>query len=253
MLRAAWRALSSVCTHASVFGLSSRASARLPSARWGLQPPSLLLQAARGHASQKPVQPNQDGDPPLSTLLRDYRNVPGINRVDEVVKRVLSLEMASQKEKLQIKQEQLMNKIMANPEDTRSLEARIVSLSVKIHSLEEHMQKHQKDKSQKRYLMMSTAKRKKLLKNLRMVNYDVFEKICKELKIEYTITPLYCRRPHHRLLNKRALCLRVFQEKQKLKKQKKALKAAATAPKQENQGIPESPSKPDQRHSKKIK
>ncbi|XP_042534435.1 28S ribosomal protein S15, mitochondrial [Dipodomys spectabilis] len=243
MFRAACRALSSIRSHASVFGLPGGASARLPSAPWGLQSPSLLLQAARGHAVQKPVQPSPAHDPPLSTLLRDYQNVPGIDKVDDVVKRVLSLEMASKKEKLKVKQEQLMNKIMANLEDTRSLEARIVSLTVKIRSLEEHMQKHQKDKAQKRHLLMSTAKRRKMLKNLRKINYDVFEKICKELGIEYTITPLYCRKAHRRLLIKKALCLRVFQEKQKLKKQKKALKAAAAAQKQEKQGILESPSK----------
>uniref|UniRef100_A0A452V4H3 Uncharacterized protein n=1 Tax=Ursus maritimus TaxID=29073 RepID=A0A452V4H3_URSMA len=38
------------------------------------------------------------------------------------VRRLLSLEIANQKEKLKIKQEQLMNKIVANPEDTSSLE-----------------------------------------------------------------------------------------------------------------------------------
>ena len=35
-----------------------------------------------------------------------------------------SLSLSSQKERLKIKQEQLMNKIVANPEDTSSLEAR---------------------------------------------------------------------------------------------------------------------------------
>ncbi|XP_048206868.1 28S ribosomal protein S15, mitochondrial isoform X1 [Perognathus longimembris pacificus] len=243
MLRAAWRALSSVRTHASGFGLPGKASARLPSAQWGLQPPSHLLQATRGHAVQKPIQPNQDGDPPLSTLLKDYQNVPGIDKVDDVVRRVLSLEMANKKEKLKVKQEQLMEKIEANLENTRSLEAQVVSLTVRIHSLEEHMQKHRQDKAQKRYLQMSTNKRKKLLTNLRKTNYDVFEKTCKELGIEYTLTPLYLRKAHRRLLTKKALCIRVFQEKQKLKKQQKALKAAAAAAAKQNQGIPVSPSK----------
>ncbi|XP_048206869.1 28S ribosomal protein S15, mitochondrial isoform X2 [Perognathus longimembris pacificus] len=228
MLRAAWRALSSVRTHASGFGLPGKASARLPSAQWGLQPP---------------IQPNQDGDPPLSTLLKDYQNVPGIDKVDDVVRRVLSLEMANKKEKLKVKQEQLMEKIEANLENTRSLEAQVVSLTVRIHSLEEHMQKHRQDKAQKRYLQMSTNKRKKLLTNLRKTNYDVFEKTCKELGIEYTLTPLYLRKAHRRLLTKKALCIRVFQEKQKLKKQQKALKAAAAAAAKQNQGIPVSPSK----------
>ena len=137
------------------------------------------------------VQPSQEDDPPPSTLLKDYQNIPGIEKVDDVVKRLLSLEMANQKEKLKVKQEQLMNKVMENPEDTSALEARIVALTVKIRNYEEHMQKHRKDKTHKRYLLMSIDQRKKMLKNLRKTNYNVFEKTCKVLGIEYTFPPLY--------------------------------------------------------------
>ncbi|XP_048671701.1 28S ribosomal protein S15, mitochondrial isoform X1 [Marmota marmota marmota] len=260
MLRAAWRALSSVrtqaITQAPAFGLLGRGNARLLSDQWGLQPPS-LLQAARGYAVQNPVQPKQDNDPPPSTLLKDYQNIPGIEKVDDVVKRLLSLEMANQKEKLKIKQEQLMRKVVENPEDTRSLEARscshplwfvvsVVALTIKIRNYEEHMQKHRKDKAHKRYLLMSIDQRKKMLKNLRKTNYDVFEKTCRELGIEYTFPPLYYRTAHRRFVAKRALCLRVFQEAKKLKKQKRILKAkakAAAAPKQDDQENPESSSK----------
>ncbi|XP_053432786.1 28S ribosomal protein S15, mitochondrial isoform X2 [Nycticebus coucang] len=241
MLRTVWRALSSIRTQAPVLGLLGRESARLPSSQWGLQPRSLLLQAARGHAIQKPVQPSQEDDPAPSTLLKDYQNVPGIENVDDVVKRLLSLEMANKKEKLKIKQEQLMKKVGANPEDTRSLEARIVALTVKIRNYEEHMQKHRKDKTHKRYLLMGIDQRKKMLKNLRKTNYDVFEKTCRELGIEYTFPPLYYRRAHRRFVTKKALCIRVFQEAQKLKKQKKALKAAKAAARKQDQRNLESP------------
>ncbi|XP_045404204.1 28S ribosomal protein S15, mitochondrial-like [Lemur catta] len=233
MLRTAWRALSSIrtqtVTQAPVLGLLGRGSARLPSSQSGPQPRSVLLQAVRGYAIQKPVQPSQDDDPPPSMLLKDYQNVPGIEKVDDVVKRLLSLEMANKKEKLKIKEEQLMKKVVANPEDTRSLEARIVALTIKIRNYEEHMQKHRKDKAHKRYLLMSIDQRKKMLKNLRNTNYDVFEKTCRELGIEYTFPPLYYRTAHRRFVTKKALCIRVFQEVQKLKKEKKALKAAEAA------------------------
>ncbi|XP_003891653.2 28S ribosomal protein S15, mitochondrial [Papio anubis] len=241
MLRVAWRALSLIRTQAPVLGLPGGGSARFPLNQRGLQPRSLLLQAARGYVIQNPAQPGQNDDPPPSTLLKDYQNVPGIEKVDDVVKRLLSLEMANKKEMLKMKREQLMKKIDANPEDTRSLEARIVALSVKIRSYEEHMQKHRKDKAHKRYLLMSIDQRKKMLKNLRNTNYDVFEKICRELGIEYTFPPLYYRRAHRRFVTKKALCIRVFQETQKLKKEKRALKAAAAAQKQAQQRSPDSP------------
>ena len=75
-------------------------------------------------------------------LLKDYQNIPGTAKVDDVVKRLLSLEMANKKEMLKIKKEQLMNKVVENLKDTSSLEARIVALTVKICSYEEHRQKY---------------------------------------------------------------------------------------------------------------
>lgn len=48
-----------------------------------------------------------------------------------------------------------------------------------------------------------------MLKLLRQTNYEVFEKACKELGVEYTIPPLRAQKVHHRILAKKALCIRV--------------------------------------------
>lgn len=48
-----------------------------------------------------------------------------------------------------------------------------------------------------------------MLKNLRETNYAVFEKICKELGIEYTFPPPYHRKAHRRWVTKKALCTQV--------------------------------------------
>ena len=45
------------------------------------------------------------------------------HRVDDVVKRLPSLEMDNKKEMLKIKKEQLMSKVVENLKDTSSLEA----------------------------------------------------------------------------------------------------------------------------------
>ncbi|XP_028937373.1 28S ribosomal protein S15, mitochondrial [Ornithorhynchus anatinus] len=200
----------------------------------------LLSQPARAFAAKKQVLPSQVDDLPSSMLRQDFRNVPGIDKVDDLVKRVLSLEMAPMKEKLKIKKEQMVSKVSANPEDTSSLEARVAALTVKIRSYEEHMQKHRKDKAHKRYLLMSVDQRKKMLKNLRQTNYEVFEKACKELGIEYTFPPLYYRTATRRWVAKKALCLRVYQETQKLKKLKKR-EATLKAAKPEVSETPETP------------
>ncbi|XP_036593515.1 28S ribosomal protein S15, mitochondrial-like [Trichosurus vulpecula] len=201
-------------------GPTARAAAGPPCA---LRPGNgLLLQAARAYADKKPVtQSSQMDDLPSSMLLKEYQNVPGIDGVDDVVKRLLSLEMANQREKMKIKTEQLLNQITANPEDTTSLEARVVRLTVRIRNYEEHMQKHHKDKAHKRLLLMAIDQRKKVLKKLRQTNFEVFEKTCQELGIEYTFSPLYYRPAHRWWLAKKEFCIKVFQETQKLKKLKK--------------------------------
>ncbi|XP_023986328.1 28S ribosomal protein S15, mitochondrial-like [Physeter macrocephalus] len=234
MLRVAWRALSSIrtqaVTQAPVLGLPGGGCAQLLSIYRDLPscPGGLILRAARGYATQKPVQPSHEDDPPPSLLLRDYQDIPGIEKDDDVIKKLLSLEMANQKEKLKIKKEQLMSKVVEKPKDTSSLEAQIVALTVKI---------------RKRYLLMSIDQGKKMLKNLCKTNYAVFEKTCRELGIEYTFPPLYYRKTHRCWVTKKALCIRVFQEAQKLEKQNRALKAAAAAARKQGQKNPESPSK----------
>lgn len=103
-------------------------------------PRGLIFQTTCRYATQKPVQQSQEDDPPLPMLLKDYQNVPGID-IDDVMKRLLSLEMANKKEMLKIKKGQLMSKVVENLKDTSSLEAQIAALTVKIWSYEEHMQK----------------------------------------------------------------------------------------------------------------
>lgn len=122
--------------------------------------------------------------------------------------------MAYQKKKLKIKQEQLMNKIMANHEDTSTLDTLMVALTVKICSYKEYMHKYWKDKAHKCYLLISSNQRKKMLKNFRKTNYNVFEKICKELGTEYTF--LLCTTEKlTTVVTKKVLYIHVFQEAQK--------------------------------------
>lgn len=58
-------------------------------------------------------------------------------------------------------------------------------------------------------MLMAIDRRKKLLKNLRLVRYDAFEKVCEQLGITYSFPPLYYRRATHRWIAKKAFCLKV--------------------------------------------
>uniref|UniRef100_A0A6I8R623 Small ribosomal subunit protein uS15m n=1 Tax=Xenopus tropicalis TaxID=8364 RepID=A0A6I8R623_XENTR len=138
--------------------------------------------------------PSQLDDLPPTMLKTEYTGVQLSDAVDDVVKRLLSLEMASQAEKLKIKTQQLVDKVKRDPHDTRSPE----------------------DKSNKRKMLMAIDKRKKMLKNLRLTRYDAFEHVCAQLGIEYTFPPEYYRRATRRWLAKKALCLKVYNEAKRL-------------------------------------
>ncbi|NXJ77912.1 RT15 protein, partial [Trogon melanurus] len=180
-----------------------------------------FVQTARCYA--RPVRrkrkdiPSHLDDLPPTMLKKDYANVPIINSVDDVVKRLLSLEMASQKEKVKIKTQQLVEKVRRSPYDNGSSEVQIAMLTAKIRTYEEHLQKHPKDKNNRRRMLMDIDRRKKLLGYLRRVRYDTFENTCKQLNIQYTLPAQYSRRITKRWLVKKAFCLKVFQEAQKLK------------------------------------
>ncbi|XP_060114177.1 small ribosomal subunit protein uS15m [Heteronotia binoei] len=180
-----------------------------------------LFQTARGYPravrKRKPEISSHLDDLPPTMLMKKYAKVPDIDKVDEVVKRMLSLEMASKREKVKIKKEQLADKVRRSPNDCGSLEVQIAYLTARIRALQEHLQKHHKDKENRRQMMMVIDRRKLLLKTLRKREYDVFENTCKQLDIEYTFPLPYCRRATRRWVVKKALCIRVFEE---VKKQK---------------------------------
>ncbi|NWU64993.1 RT15 protein, partial [Pterocles burchelli] len=182
---------------------------------------SPFLQTARCYA--RPVRrkrkeiPSHLDDLPPTMLKKDYANVPIVNSVDDVVRRLLSLEMASQKEKMKVKTQQLVEKVRRSPSDNGSFEVQVAILTAKIRTLDEHLQRHPKDKNNRRRMLMAIDHRKKLLSYLRRVRYDTFENTCKELNIQYTLPPAYNRRITKRLAVKKAFCLKVFQEVRKLK------------------------------------
>ncbi|XP_075907012.1 small ribosomal subunit protein uS15m isoform X2 [Nelusetta ayraudi] len=176
-------------------------------------------------AKQKTTGPeSQLSDLPPAMLKMDYAAVPAIETTDDVVKRLLSLEFASQTEKLQLKKEQLIAKVQRDENDRTSVEVQVAVLTAKIRNYQEHLLKHHKDKANKRRMLMAVDRRKKLLKNLRLVRYDAFEKVCEQLGITYSFPPLYYRRATHRWMAKKAFCLKVYKEVQKQKAEQQRMR-----------------------------
>ncbi|KAJ8340845.1 hypothetical protein SKAU_G00331360 [Synaphobranchus kaupii] len=155
-------------------------------------------------------------------------------RTDDVVRRLLTLELASHKEKLRLKQEQLVAKVRLHEQDRGSNAVKVAILTARIRNYQEHLQKHTQDKANKRRMLMCVDRRKKLLKHLRSTRYDVFENVCTQLGISYTFPPEYYRRVTKRWLAKKALCIKVFKVlQQKRKEQRRRTGEAAVASKGE--------------------
>ncbi|XP_018432089.1 PREDICTED: 28S ribosomal protein S15, mitochondrial [Nanorana parkeri] len=178
-----------------------------------------LIQVARTYAKTREGISSQLDDLPPTLLKKEYEGLQKVEEVNDVVKRLLSLDLASQSDKLKMKTQQLVDKVKRNPEDKTSKEVQIAVLTARIQNFKEHIQLHPKDKANKRRMLMTIDRRKKMLKTLRLTRYDTFEHVCKELNIEYTFPPEYYRRATKRWQAKKALCLKVYEE---VKKQKAA-------------------------------
>ncbi|XP_076592428.1 small ribosomal subunit protein uS15m isoform X2 [Chaetodon auriga] len=178
---------------------------------------------ARAAKKRRAGSESQLSDLPPTMLKMDYAAVPLAQTTDDIVKRLLSLELANHSEKLRLKTEQLIAKVQRDENDRDSVEVRVAILTAKIRNFREHLQKHHKDKANKRRMLIAIDRRKKLLKNLRLVNYEAFEKVCEQLGITYTFPPEYYRRATRRWLAKKAFCIKVFNEVQKQKKEERLM------------------------------
>ncbi|XP_041759600.1 28S ribosomal protein S15, mitochondrial-like [Coregonus clupeaformis] len=188
---------------------------------------SFTIQPVRNYAravrKKKPVMQSQLSDLSPTMLKMEYAAVPLAQTADDLVKRLLTLELASHSEKLRLKTEQLIAKVQRDEADRSSTEVKVAILTSKIRNYQEHLHKHTKDKANKRRMLMAIDRRKKLLKHLRVTRYDAFEHVCQQLGITYTFPPEYYRHATRRWLAKKALCIKVFKEvqKQKLEQRKK--------------------------------
>ncbi|XP_058603391.1 small ribosomal subunit protein uS15m isoform X2 [Onychostoma macrolepis] len=202
----------------------------------------LLNQPVRQYARpsrKKQEFPSQLQDLHPSMLKHEYASVPlaqstvavlcHLCRVDDVVKKLLTLELANHSEKLRLKEEQLIAKVQRDENDRSSTEVKVAILTARIRNLQEHLHKHPKDKANKRRMLMAIDRRKKKLKVLRMTRYESFEKVCQELGITYTFPPEYYRRVTRRWLAKKAFCNKVFQEVQKQKAEQREKQRAEGA------------------------
>ncbi|XP_051892527.1 28S ribosomal protein S15, mitochondrial isoform X2 [Pristis pectinata] len=195
------------------------------------RPLHCLARAAADGLGRRLEFPSQLDDLAPTMLKKNYRDLEAISKTDVVVQRLLSLEMASHKEKLQLKTSLLVEKVRRSPNDVGSTEVQIAILTAKIRNYQDHLQIHRKDKTNKRYMLLAIDRRKKLLKYLRRTRYEVFENVCAQLGIQYTFPPEYYRKATRRWAAKKALCIKVFEEMKRIRAAERQKRKAAAAEK----------------------
>ncbi|XP_059364619.1 small ribosomal subunit protein uS15m-like [Carassius carassius] len=206
---------------------------------------TLLNQPVRQYARPSRMKqefPSQLQDLHPSLLKHEYASVPLAQSVDDVVKKLLTLELSDHSEKLCLKEEQLIAKVQRDENDRSSTEVKGKFSFFKVNKVSAlTLLESQKitqscgmslfalqwDKANKRWMLMAIDSRKKKLTFLRRTRYDSFVKVCRELGITYTFPPEYYRRVTRRWLAKKAFCNKVFQEVQKQRAKQREKQRAA--------------------------
>ncbi|XP_076042587.1 28S ribosomal protein S15, mitochondrial [Oratosquilla oratoria] len=130
----------------------------------------------------------------LSAPVQDLQVVKEkIDGVDEITKRLLSLEFAPAKQRNKALKTQVRKAISRHKHDVGSLEVQIAHLTVEIRNLQKKMEECKKNIHLKVNLHETIDRRKKLLRHLRRMDYKRFEWLLNELNILYRPSPRYIR------------------------------------------------------------
>ncbi|XP_078733379.1 small ribosomal subunit protein uS15m [Lampetra fluviatilis] len=180
-----------------------------PRVNWAAQ--AKRLYGRKRQAAPRVVATSQLDDLPPTATKYGFEGLSELQTADECVRRLLSLELGSHSDKLKLKKQQYIALVQRSPEDRSSTEVQIAVLTARIRNYSEHLAQHPRDKTNKRYMLMASDRRKKLLKYLRRTRYDRFEHTCTALNISFQLPPAYHRRASRRWLAKKALVVRVRQ------------------------------------------
>ncbi|XP_078619400.1 small ribosomal subunit protein uS15m-like [Branchiostoma floridae x Branchiostoma japonicum] len=106
-----------------------------------------------------------------------------LQTADDTIKRIFSLEFASNAEKVNFLKQDMIRRVQKHPNDNNSLEVRIAYMTINLRALQEAQEKDKKNTFQKQLMLIKQQKRDKLLRELRKTNYESFQLVCRELGI----------------------------------------------------------------------
>uniref|UniRef100_UPI00358DE48F small ribosomal subunit protein uS15m n=1 Tax=Myxine glutinosa TaxID=7769 RepID=UPI00358DE48F len=158
---------------------------------------------ARTRCKKLPPIPSQLDDLPPTMLKNGYEGLPELENSNEDVHKILSLGMAGHKERLVVKFKQYVESVRRHPLDCGSYDIQVAVLTGMIRNYQEHLNKHPKDKANKRRMLMAIDRRNCHLKYLKRTRLDRYELLCSQFGLAYVPTPEYNRRLSRRALAKK--------------------------------------------------
>ncbi|XP_070568075.1 small ribosomal subunit protein uS15m-like isoform X2 [Ptychodera flava] len=156
----------------------------------------------------------QDVEVDPSMYKLGFEDVEELQDADEIVKKLFTLEYASNFEIQRLKGD-ILKKRVRESEDGPSHEVNIAILTLQIRNLAEHMKHNRKDMLNKRRLLMAIDRRNKLLGYLRRNNYDRFQWLLKELGIQYSVPPSKIIKLSKKQREERAVKKKAYYDRQK--------------------------------------
>ncbi|XP_045195325.1 28S ribosomal protein S15, mitochondrial-like [Mercenaria mercenaria] len=153
-----------------------------------------------------------------SEIMFKYRDVPEIKELPDHVKKLFTLDYATSQERLEHRNAVLLEKVTDLVGPGPCLEKEICYLTIKIRNLIPYIVGDRRNKRHKSYLIERIAKRKKLLKFLRKLDYDRFLWLLKELKVTWTPDDPY---RYFNKLSKKAILKKEAREEMLSEKRKK--------------------------------
>ncbi|XP_033113305.1 28S ribosomal protein S15, mitochondrial-like [Anneissia japonica] len=207
---------------------------------------STQLTQKRFYASRikpKKKKPVKDLEPVIHNLDRYYglepskpklyfEEVEALNSANDDIKKMFSLEFASNAEIKEYKSckllEEIKEELAIDPHaHKKTLPLRIALLTMAVRNCGKHVIKNPKDKANKRKMLINIDRRRKFLRRLRRQNYNQFENIQRELGIKWVPTPKFewltktRRQIERRLIKDKAHWERIAAQKEFAKQRRK--------------------------------
>ncbi|XP_033635892.1 28S ribosomal protein S15, mitochondrial-like [Asterias rubens] len=152
-----------------------------------------------------------------SRLQSGFEEIKELEDASEDVKRIFSLEFAPRREIKKLQEVNTLQDIDHDPTDeshANLLFTSIAKCTVTIRNLAPHVQQFPRDKGNKRIMLMMIDRRRKNIKHLRKINFELSERLLEKLGITYSPPPKYLiRKKTKRYLEKKALCEQAFLER----------------------------------------